>query len=108
MTTHEFTIIATGLDPQADDFEDRFYAAGCDDAVISFQKGLILIDFAREAEDAAQAIASACNDIVEAGAVIKRVEPDPLVNLSDIAFRSGLTRAAISNYASGLRGEGCA
>jgi len=27
MTIHEFSIIASGLDPQADDFEARFYEA---------------------------------------------------------------------------------
>jgi hypothetical protein len=31
-----------------------------------------------------------------------RVEPDHLVNLSDIAARTELTRAAISNYAKGI------
>ena len=31
MKTHTFTIIASGLDPEADDFEDRFFDAGCDE-----------------------------------------------------------------------------
>ena len=34
------------------------------------------------------------------------MEPDDLVNLSDIAARTGLTRAAISNFAKGERGKG--
>ncbi len=42
MKTHEFTIIVSGLDPEADDFEDRFYEAGCGDATISHQKGVII------------------------------------------------------------------
>ncbi len=50
MKTHEFSIIASGLAPQADDFESRFYEAGCYDATLSFQKGHIIVDFAREAE----------------------------------------------------------
>ena len=44
MKMYEFSIIASGLDPQADDFEARFYNAGCDDATISFQKGHIIVD----------------------------------------------------------------
>ena len=31
------------------------------------------------------------------------MEPDPLVSLSDIAARTGLSRAAISNYWKGIR-----
>src|SRR3954463_13687714 len=97
MKTHEFSIIASGLDPRADDFESRFYNAGCDDALVAFQKGRIIIDFAREAESVQQAISSAVEDVRHAGAKVEHVEPDPLVSLSDIAQRSGLTRAAVHN-----------
>lgn len=44
MKTYEFTIIASGSDPEADDFETRFLEAGCDDATVGFQNGRILID----------------------------------------------------------------
>ena len=27
MKTHEFTVVASGLDPEAEDFEERFYEA---------------------------------------------------------------------------------
>lgn len=106
MKTYEFTIIASGLDPEADDFEDRFYEAGCDDATISFQKGVIVLDFAREAQTFSKALISAMRDVQEAGAKIERIEPDHLVSLSDIAARSGLSRAAISLYGKGERGRG--
>jgi predicted DNA-binding transcriptional regulator AlpA len=36
---------------------------------------------------------------------VDRVEPDPLVSLADIASRTGLTRAAITQYSKGQRGE---
>jgi hypothetical protein len=104
--THEFTIVASGLDPEADDFEDRFYEAGCDDATISFQKGVIVLEFAREAASFAKALVSAIADVQRAGAKVERVEPDSLVSLSDIAARSGLSRAAISLYCKGERGRG--
>lgn len=106
METYEFSVIASGLDPSADDFEDRFYRAGCDDALVAFQKGHIILDFARRSASIEDAIASAIEDVRTAGATVDRVEPDPLVSLSDIAARTGLSRAAVSQYFKGTRGKG--
>ena len=106
MPIWEFTVVASGLDPAAPGFEDRFFAAGCDDATVAFQRGAIVLDFARSARSFASALASAVRDVGRAGARVERVEPDPLVSLSDIAVRAGLSRAAISHYALGNRGEG--
>jgi hypothetical protein len=103
MKTFDFSIIASGLDPEADGFADRFFNAGCDDATISFQKGHIILDFARAANSIDEAICSAVECVKKAGAHIDRVEPDPLVSLADIAARTGLSRAAISQYAKGQR-----
>jgi len=103
MKTYEFSIVASGLDPQSDDFETRFYDAGCDDATISFQKGHIIVDFAREALSADEAVASGMSNVLSAGASIDRIEPDPLVSLAEIATRAGLTRAAVTQYAKGQR-----
>jgi hypothetical protein len=105
MKTFEFSIIASGLDPNSDDFESRFYDNGCDDALIAFQKGHIIADFAREANSIDEAIASAVENVCAAGAKVDRIEPDPLVNLTEIAARTEMTRAAISNYAKGARGK---
>jgi len=101
--TYEFTIIASGIDAQADDFEDRFFEAGCADATLSFQKSLIILEFARGAKGFAQAITSAFADVRAAGATVERFEPDYLVTLTDIAARSGLSKAAISLYCKGER-----
>lgn len=106
MKLHHFTIIASGLDPEADDFEDRFFDAGCNDASLAFARGAIILEFERGARNLSQAIASAIADVRAAGAVVERVEPDFLINLSEIAERSGLTRAAISLYAKGERAKG--
>jgi transcriptional regulator with XRE-family HTH domain len=106
MKSHEFTIIASGLDPEAEDFADRFFEAGCDDATLSFQKGVIILEFTREAVSISKAVASAYADVRHAGASVDRIEPDYLVSLSEIAERSGKSRQAISLYTNGERGEG--
>jgi hypothetical protein len=106
METYEFSIIASGIDPEAEDFEDRFFEAGCDDATIAFQRGMLIIDFARESKSFMHAVYSAVRDVLKTGAKVERIEPDPLVSLSEIAKRTGLTRAAITQYALGHRGEG--
>lgn len=103
MKTYEFSIIASGLDPEAADFEARFFDAGCDDATISFQKGHIIADFARQAESFEEAVSSAIEAVSAAGAVVNRVEPDPLVSLSEVASRTGMSRAAMTQYSKGQR-----
>lgn len=102
----EFSVVASGLDRRAEDFESRFYEAGCDDATVSFQKGHIILDFARHSTSIEEAIASAVECVEKAGARVDRIEPDPLVNLSEIAERVGITRASVTLYANGQRGNG--
>jgi hypothetical protein len=106
MNTFNFTIIASGVDPLEKRFEDRFFEAGCDDATISLQKGALILEFSREAKNFSQALYSAIRDVMSAGARVVHVEPDYLVNLSDIANRTGLSRSAASLYAKGERGKG--
>lgn len=105
MKTYEFSLIATGLDPEAEDFEDRFFEAGCDDATISFMRGWIVIDFAREAKSFSHALITAMRDVKAAGATIVRIEPDDKVSISEIASRASITRQAVSLYAKGGRGK---
>ena len=105
MNMFEFSIIASGLDPKAEDFEARFYDSGCDDALVSFQKGHIIIDFARDADSFEEAVASAIENVRSTGAIVEHVEPDPLVSLSEIAARTNLSRAAITQYSKGQRGK---
>jgi len=105
MKKYEFTLIASGLDPEAEDFADRFFNAGCNDATISFAKGLIVLEFEREAKNFAHALISAIQNVRETGATIEHIEPDYLVSLSDIAERCNLSRSAISLFAKGERGE---
>jgi len=103
MKTYEFSIIASGLNPEDVYFEALFYDGGCDVALVSFQKGHIILDFAREANSIQEAIDSSVENVIAVGATVDRVEPDPLVSLSEIADRVGFTRAALTNYAKGNR-----
>jgi transcriptional regulator with XRE-family HTH domain len=106
MKIHEFTIIASGLDPEAEDFADRFFEAGCEDSTLSYQKGAIIVEFYREAVSFSKAVISACEDVLRAGASVARIEPDYLVSLSEIAERCGKSRQAISLYTNGERDGG--
>ena len=99
----EFAVIASGPDPEQDEVLDRFYEAGCDDATVGFQNGRFIVAFAREAATFEEAVASAVADVAKAGAKVERIEPDPLVSLSDMAARAGLSRAAMTNYFKGHR-----
>lgn len=105
MNKYEFTIIASGLNPSQKDFEDLFFEAGCDDATIAFVKGVIVLEFEREAKNFAHALVSAVRDVRAAGASVEHVEPDYLVSLSDIADRCNMSRSAISHFAKGARRE---
>jgi hypothetical protein len=78
MEIYEFTIIVSGLRPEQDGFENRFFEAGCDDATIAFQNGAIVLNFSRKAPSFARAVASAQEDVRRAGAVVERVEPKHL------------------------------
>jgi hypothetical protein len=105
MKTFQFSFVVSGLDPQADDFEDRLFEAGCDDALISVIKGAVILDFDRQAGNFIHAMLSAYGDVRNAGANVVRVEPDPMVTISDIASRAGTTRQYISLLAKGERGR---
>lgn len=84
MKTHRFTIVASGVDPEPADFEDRFFAAGCNDATITVQQGLILLNFAREAKTSLSAFSSAVADVERAGAKVERIEPENVVSTSEM------------------------
>ena len=105
MKEYEFSIVASGLDHEADDFVDRFFEAGCDDATIAYSRGSIILSFCREAASLDQAIRSGLDNVRAAGATVERVEPDSIVNLAEIAKRAGLSRQALTNYAHRLRGD---
>jgi hypothetical protein len=104
MKSFEFAIVATRPDG-VKELSEKLFEAGCDDATIALQKGVAILEFDREAKNFTHALLSALDNVTAAGADVLHVEPDPLVSLSDIASRAGITRAAVSNYANGIRGK---
>jgi hypothetical protein len=72
MSIHHFTLTVSGL---TYDQADRLYDAGCDDALPSECSGVVTLDFAREASDMLTAIASAIDEVVSAGALVRHLEP---------------------------------
>lgn len=105
MKTFEFTIVGAATTFLNGELAERLFDAGCDDATASFQKGVTILEFDRSAKSFYHALRSALDDVARAGVEPLRIEPDHLVSLSDIAARSGLTRAAASLYAKGARGK---
>ncbi len=101
----DFTFVVDS-DPHSDGFEDVFIEAGCDDATFVLLRGAAAISFDRDANTYKDAVFSAYKQIISTGAQIVRFEPDFLVSASDIAERSGLTRAAVSLFTKGERRDG--
>jgi hypothetical protein len=75
-TEHEFTLVLDGISELASSIVDALFEAGCDDATISKQGGLVLMDFDRTAPTMTEAIVSAIQDVRKAniGATVLRVE----------------------------------
>jgi len=108
MKTYSFTVACAPAESgrDSDQIVDALYEAGCDDALVVERAGAFIVEFDREAATFAKAIFTAFDAICRAGLRPVRIEPDPLVSAAEIAERSGLTRAAISNYVKGARGQG--
>ncbi|HOW99777.1 MAG TPA: hypothetical protein PK545_04080, partial [Deltaproteobacteria bacterium] len=112
MQSFEFTIVASGVDHEAEDFEDRFFAAGCDDATIAFSRGAILLHFARTADNFEAAIESALRGtltngplagypLADIGATVIGGSFHP-VDSSELAFRAATSAALHKAYGAGV------
>ncbi len=105
---YHFALILSGVTEHTEGLEDDLFEAGCDDALVFFKNNTVYLEFDRESESLDQAIISAVKSVegLSSEIKVKRVEPDTIVNLSDIARRSGLTKQSISMLVSGERGDG--
>lgn len=105
MTLYHFSILIRDADKSIPDLEDKLFNAGCDDALVCFYNQTVYLEFDRYAETAQLAIQSAFDNIRQAGFSDLVLQESGVSSLSEIATRSGLTRAAISNYANGKRAK---
>lgn len=107
MALYNFTLTLSGITLETAGHEDALFAAGCDDALLSYYGKAIYLEFERDAPSLKRAIASAIRDIEGAG-IGARVESvdSTLVGLSDIAQLSNLSRQAITMLKDGDRGRG--
>ncbi|MFA9499730.1 hypothetical protein ACERCG_04720 [Mannheimia sp. E30BD] len=105
MTLYHFSILIRDADKSTENLEDRLFDAGCDDALICFYNQSVYLEFDREAETAQIAIQSAFDNLRQAGFSDLVLQEAGVSSLSEIATRTGLTRAAISNYANGKRAK---
>lgn len=106
MAEFEFVLV---VDDDVDDDAviDALYAAGCTDATFGSVDGVGFGEFEREAEGFADAVLSAIADVESvAGLRVRRVEPDDLVTMSEIAERLGRSRESVRLLAAGERGAG--
>lgn len=105
MSEHDFVLVIDGaLD---DGTIDRLYEGGCSDATFGTVDGVAFGEFVREAATFAEAVESSIRDVESVpGLVVRRIEPDDLVTLSEIAERLGRTRESVRLLAAGQRGRG--
>ena len=105
---HDFALIVGGASELTQHVEDSLFHAGCDDATLSIQYGLLYMEFSRSATSLEDAIIGAINDVRSAGigGEVLRVDECDLVTPSEIARRIGRTRQLIHQYMNGTRGPG--
>jgi len=105
---HDFALIVDGVGELTQRVEDALFNAGCDDATLSIQYGLLYLEFSRSAKSLEEAIISAINDVRNAdiGAEVLRVDECNLVTMSEIARRIGRSRQLVHQYMIGKRGPG--
>jgi hypothetical protein len=104
----DFALILVGVNELTREVEDALFEAGCDDATLSIQYGLLYMEFSRAAPSLKDAILSAIRDVRKAniGADVWRVDDCNLITPAEIARRIGRTRQLVCQYITGKRGPG--
>ena len=108
MKSYNFVLVLTGVSEPDDTVEDALFEAGCDDAILAFRNGVAYLEFDRRAISLEAAILSAVRNVERAKhpVAVSHVEPDDLVNASEIARRLEYTREYVRLLVRGERGEG--
>lgn len=105
---YDFALVVDGVNELTQRVEDALFEAGCDDATLSIQYGLLYMEFSRTAESLKDAILGAIRDVYKAdiGARVLRVDECNLVTASEIARRMDRSRQQVHQYITGQRGPG--
>lgn len=105
---HSFALVLGGISEPKARIEDALFEAGCDDALLAFRNGVAFLEFDREADSFESAILSAVKDVENAREeiTVSHVEPDDVVNASEIARRLHWSREYVRLLVQGSRGEG--
>lgn len=105
---YDFALVVLGVPDLTDKVENALFEAGCDDATLSIQFGVLYMEFSRTARSLEEAILSAIRDVESAGigAKVSRVDQCNLVSASEIGRRIGRTRQTVHQYMTGARGPG--
>jgi len=104
MTEYSFIL---AIDGDVEGKIDELFEGGCDDALFGSIDGAHYADFDREAPTLAEAISSAIADVESVpGLRVRRVEPDDLLTMAEIAERLGRTRESVRLLIAGERGPG--
>jgi len=99
---YNFALVLNGIKENDNDYDDKLYGSGCDDAVISYWNQLVYVDFCREAPSLKDAIFSAINDVKNSGvnAQIERIEDTTVLNQSQLGEKLKKSRQAINQMVS--------
>lgn len=105
---HHFTFILASPARISSELEDAFFQAGCDDALLYQQNGILHLEFEREASSLREAVSSAMTAITSAGVPVEiaGVEPGDIVTAAEISRRLGLSREYVRLLVKGERGKG--
>jgi hypothetical protein len=76
--TYCFTLRYLGVTELNRELEDALFEAGCDDALLGIQGGMIFLDFSRRASSFREALLSAIEDVEKAGMPIRLVRVEPV------------------------------
>ncbi len=104
----DFALVLSGVTELDEILFDALYEAGCDDATLSLQHGVVVLDFSRSAASLKEAILGAIRDVRRSGLGVDvlRVDHCDRVNQAEIARQIGRTRSIVNQYINGKRGPG--
>jgi predicted DNA-binding transcriptional regulator AlpA len=105
MKTYNFLLVLSSNNSADEELEDRLFEAGCDDATLSYRNETAYLEFDREAASFKEAILSAIKQVENTNIIVERIEPDDLVNASEIARRIKKSREYVRLLIEGKRGK---